>query len=65
MFQFKQDKKSLKTFKGNKIKSLYKPSDTEINGKIEDMSEYVMEHATQKKPKKRMPKAEDVFVKNI
>lgn len=61
MFQFKQDKKSIKTFKG--IKSLNKPSDTEMNGKVENMSEYVMEHATKKKPKKRMPKTEDVFMK--
>ena len=61
MFQFKQDKKSIKTFKG--IKSLNKPSDNEMNGRVENMSEYMMEHATKKKPKKRMPKTEDVFDK--
>ena len=61
MFQFKQDKKSLKTFKG--IKSLNHECETDINGKVEDMSDYVMEHATKKKPKKKMPNTEDVFTK--
>tara|TARA_R110002012_G_scaffold316436_1_gene531393 strand:- start:14997 stop:15203 length:207 start_codon:yes stop_codon:yes gene_type:complete len=56
----KQDKKSIKTFKNNP-KSICNPCNTEIGNPLPDMSEHIAEYATKKKPKKRMPKNEEVF----
>lgn len=62
MFKQKQDKKSVKTFKG--IKSIQHNSENSIGNEKEDyMSEYVSEYASKKKPKKKMPKDEIVFDK--
>ena len=61
--KIKQDKK-IKTFK-NPAKRLDNPSINSINGKIEDPNEnqYLAVIATKKKPKKRMPKNEEMFYK--
>jgi hypothetical protein len=60
--QLKQDKKSLKVFKDN-CKSIHNRCECEINGKVEEMDEHLAIYATKKKPKKKMPKNEDVFGK--
>lgn len=54
--------KKIKTFK-NKAKRLDNTSINSINGKVEDDSEYLAVIATKKKPKKKMPKNEDMFFK--
>jgi len=63
--KIKQDKK-IKTFK-NPAKRVDNPSINSINGKIEDphtmSSQYLAVIATKKKPKKRMPKNEEMFFK--
>tara|TARA_R100001015_G_C4609046_1_gene164311 strand:- start:128 stop:334 length:207 start_codon:yes stop_codon:yes gene_type:complete len=56
----KVDKKSLKVFKNNP-KSICNACDTELGNERTTMSEHIAEYATKKKPKKRMPKNEEVF----
>ena len=58
--QIKQNKKSIKVFKDNK-KSIHNCCESELNGKCEVMTEHIAEYATKKKPKKRMPKLQEVF----
>ena len=59
--KLKQDKK-IKVFKDPR-KSIMNPNQENINGKIEDFSDYLAEIATKKKPKKKMPKMEKMFYK--
>lgn len=59
--KIKRDKK-LKTFK-NPAKRVDNPSINAINGKIEEPTDYLAVIATKKKPKKRMPKNEEMFYK--
>lgn len=59
--RLKQDKK-IKTFK-NPAKRMDNPSINAINGKIEDFPDWHAVIATKKKPKKRMPKNEEMFFK--
>jgi|TARA_Y100000289_G_C3825627_1_gene100942 hypothetical protein len=55
----KRDRK-IKTFKVAR-KRLDNPSPCCVNGKIEEPTDYLAVIATQKKPKKRMPKMEQMF----
>lgn len=59
--KLKQDKK-IKTFK-NPAKSLTNPSINSINGIVEEPTDYLAVIATNKKPKKRMPKQNQMFYK--
>ncbi len=62
MIKILHNYKKIKTFK-NPAKRLDNPSINAINGKIEDPTDYLAVIATRKKPKKRMPKNEDMFYK--